>query len=232
MNEQQWLKELLQRNGEDVKLSEKQIKILQAAIEMFAEKGYAATSTSEIAKKAGVAEGTIFRHYKTKKDLLLAIVTPTLFKSVAPFLAKEFVKEVFESQYQSYEDFIRALLKNRYQFVKKYLPAVRVFWQETTFHPEIKEQVQHVFTTHIYQKFKRIVEHFQEKGELAAIPADSVIRMTITTIAGFLLARFIMLPDYDWDDEAEMERTIQFLMHGLAKKMADSHENSTADTKG
>jgi AcrR family transcriptional regulator len=222
MNEQQWLKELLKLNGEDVKLSEKQIKILEAAIEMFAEKGYAATSTSEIAKRAGVAEGTIFRHYKTKKDLLLAIVTPTLFKSVAPFLAKEFVKEVFDSQYQSYEDFIRALLKNRYEFVKKYLPAIRVFWQEIAFHEEIKEQFQRVFTVHVYQKFKQIVEHFQTKGEIAAIPVDSVIRMTITTIAGFLVTRFIVLPDYEWDDEAEMERTIQFLMNGLAKKTPNS----------
>jgi AcrR family transcriptional regulator len=222
MNEQQWLKELLKLNGKDVKLSEKQIKILEAAIEMFAEKGYAATSTSEIAKKAGVAEGTIFRHYKTKKDLLLAIVTPTLFQSVAPFLAKEFVKEVFESQYQSYEDFVRALLKNRYEFVKKYLPAIRVFWQEIAFHAEIKEQLQHIFTVHVYQKFKQIVEYFQTKGEIAAIPVDSVIRMTITTIAGFLVARFIVLPDYEWDDEAEMERTVQFLMNGLAKKTPNS----------
>ena len=222
MNEEQWLKELLQLNGEDVKLSEKQIKILEAAIEMFAEKGYAATSTSEIAKKAGVAEGTIFRHYKTKKDLLLAIVTPTLFKSVAPFLAKEFVKEVFESQYESYEDFIRALLKNRYEFVKKYLPAIRVFWQEIAFHAEIKEQFQRIFTAHVYEKFRKIVEHFQNKGEIVSIPADSVIRMTITTIVGFLVTRFIVLPDHDWDDEAEMERTVQFLMNGLAKKTPNS----------
>lgn len=42
-------------------------KIILAAIQAFAEKGYASTSTSEIAKNAGVAEGTIFRHYKTKK---------------------------------------------------------------------------------------------------------------------------------------------------------------------
>ncbi|TXK86625.1 TetR/AcrR family transcriptional regulator, partial [Parageobacillus sp. SY1] len=164
----------------------------------------------------------IFRHYKTKKDLLLAIVTPTLFQSVAPFLAKEFVKEVFDSQYQSYEEFIRVLLKNRYEFVKKYLPAIRVFWQEIAFHEEIKEQFQRVFTVHVYQKFKKIVEYFQTKGEIAAIPVDSVIRMTITTIAGFLVTRFIVLPDYEWDDEAEMERTIQFLMNGLAKKTPNS----------
>ena len=59
-------------NGDE--LTEKQKKIIVSAIQSFAEKGYSATSTSEIAKKAGVAEGTIFRHYKTKKDLLLAIV--------------------------------------------------------------------------------------------------------------------------------------------------------------
>jgi hypothetical protein len=37
-----------------------------------------------------------------------------------------------------------------------------------------------------------------------------------------LMARFIVLPDYEWDDEAEMERTVQFLMNGLAKKTPNS----------
>ncbi|MBA2872736.1 AcrR family transcriptional regulator [Anoxybacillus calidus] len=218
MNDQQWLKELLKVNDEEVKLSDKQAKILEAAIEMFAEKGYAATSTSEIAKRAGVAEGTIFRHYKTKKDLLLAIVTPTVTKVVAPFLAKEFVKEVFENQYKSYEDFIRALMKNRYEFVKKHLPLIRIFWQELAFHSDIKEQFQAVFIENVYEKFKRIIEYFQTKGEIVELPPTTVIRMTVTTIAGFLLTRFIILPDQEWDDESEMERTIQFLMHGLTRK--------------
>jgi AcrR family transcriptional regulator len=218
MNEQQWLQELLKVNDEEVKLSDKQAKILEAAIEMFAEKGYAATSTSEIAKRAGVAEGTIFRHYKTKKDLLLAIVTPTVTKVVAPFLAKEFVKEVFEHQYKSYEDFIRALMKNRYDFVKKHLPLIRIFWQEIAFHSEIKEQFQVIFTENVYEKFKKIIEYFQSKGEIIDIPPVSVIRMTITTIAGFLFTRFIILPDKEWNDETEMEQTIQFLMHGLTRK--------------
>jgi AcrR family transcriptional regulator len=218
MNEQQWLQELLKVNDEEVKLSDKQAKILEAAIEMFAEKGYAATSTSEIAKRAGVAEGTIFRHYKTKKDLLLAIVTPTVTKVVAPFLAKEFVKEVFENQYKSYEDFIRTLMKNRYDFVKKHLPLIRIFWQELAFHPDIKQQFQAVFIENVYEKFKKIIEYFQTKGEIVELPPATVIRMTITTIAGFLLTRFIILPNQEWDDETEMERTIQFLMHGLTRK--------------
>ena len=44
--------------------------ILFAAIKIFSEKGYNAATTSEIAKEAAVSEGTIFRYYKSKKDLL------------------------------------------------------------------------------------------------------------------------------------------------------------------
>ncbi|MBW7651161.1 TetR/AcrR family transcriptional regulator [Anoxybacillus sp. ST4] len=215
MDERKWLFDLL--NADEHEFSEKQVNILQAAIDMFAEKGYAATSTSEIAKRAGVAEGTIFRHYKTKKDLLLAIVKPTLFQSVAPFLAKKFVKDVFENEYEHYEQFVRAVFKNRYEFVKTYLPAIRVLWQEMSFHDDIKAQFQTIFINHVYEKFKQIVEHFQRKGELAQLPPETIIRLTITTIAGFLLTRFLLMPDYPWDDEREMERTIQFLMNGLKR---------------
>ena len=40
--------------------TEKQRRILEAAVEVFAERGFAGTPTAEIAKRAGVAEGTIF----------------------------------------------------------------------------------------------------------------------------------------------------------------------------
>lgn len=51
-----WADEFYQLLDEE-KMTEKQKKIVQASIEVFAEKGYAGSSTSEIAKKAGVAEG-------------------------------------------------------------------------------------------------------------------------------------------------------------------------------
>ncbi|WP_371933371.1 TetR/AcrR family transcriptional regulator [Halobacillus litoralis] len=65
-----WVETLEQTTEEDRKLTPKQEQILKAAVEIFAEKGYASSSTSEIAAKANVAEGTIFRHYKTKKRTL------------------------------------------------------------------------------------------------------------------------------------------------------------------
>jgi ABC-2 type transport system permease protein len=72
MNVQSFFNELVQSGDEDLRLTQKQIDIMSAAVEIFAQKGYAATSTSEIAKRASVGRALFF-HYITKKDMLLAI---------------------------------------------------------------------------------------------------------------------------------------------------------------
>lgn len=45
--------------------------ILEAALHLFREKGIEGTTTKEISKKAGIAEGTLFNYFKTKEDLAL-----------------------------------------------------------------------------------------------------------------------------------------------------------------
>ncbi len=55
-------------------LTEKQENIVKAALRLFATQGYAATSTSKVAKEAGVSEGLIFRHFGNKEGLLNAIM--------------------------------------------------------------------------------------------------------------------------------------------------------------
>lgn len=55
-------------------MTEKQEQILQAALELFAKEGFKATSTSKVAKLAGVSEGLIFRHFRNKEGLLEAIL--------------------------------------------------------------------------------------------------------------------------------------------------------------
>ena len=48
--------------------------VVTAALELFAKKGFSATTADEIAKKAKVSKGLIFTHFTTKQDILLAIV--------------------------------------------------------------------------------------------------------------------------------------------------------------
>ncbi|GAB6909559.1 hypothetical protein JCM12296A_54040 [Desulfosarcina cetonica] len=47
--------------------------VREAAKDVFAEKGFNKSTTLEIANRAGVAEGTIYEHFKNKQDLLFAI---------------------------------------------------------------------------------------------------------------------------------------------------------------
>lgn len=66
-------------------------KIIDAAMRLVRDKGYVATTTKEIAKAAGVNECTLFRKFKSKKDIVLqgvsqaewrADITPELFTNV------------------------------------------------------------------------------------------------------------------------------------------------------
>lgn len=55
------------------KPSETRALILSAARELFRSKGFTTTSTLEIAQRAGVAEGSLFYHFGSKKNLLAAL---------------------------------------------------------------------------------------------------------------------------------------------------------------
>lgn len=208
---------LLQQLFDEEKLTDKQKKILLAAIDTFSEKGYAATSTSEIAKKAGVAEGTIFRHYKTKKELLVSIVTPLISKVFGPFIVRDFHK-VLDHPYESAEDFIRATIENRREVFKKLLPVIKIIMQEIPFQPELKEQFVEQVAKKTYERVLVVIQNYQDKGQIIDIPPSSVARLAVSSIFGYLISRYILFPESEWDDELETERTVQFILHGIGKK--------------
>ena len=51
----------------------KQRAILEAALQVFAEKGVAGTKIAEVAQRAGVGKGTIYEYYRSKEDLFFAV---------------------------------------------------------------------------------------------------------------------------------------------------------------
>ncbi|EIL7854719.1 TetR/AcrR family transcriptional regulator [Listeria monocytogenes] len=211
------IRQMLDLTEKETKMSEKQRRIVAASIELFAEKGYAGTSTNEIAKKAGVAEGTIFRHYKTKKDLLMAITMPTLIGGVIPFLAQSFVKEVFESEYPDFQSFIREIIVNRFNFAKENGKVIKIYFMELFYHDELRIQFSEIFMTHVKGQFDQMIDYYKERGEIVDMPNSTIMRALITNIVGFMLTRFVVMPDVEWDDAKEIDDTVAYIMRGLGK---------------
>jgi AcrR family transcriptional regulator len=54
-------------------LPDKQAQILEAALRLFVAQGFHGTPTSQIAKEAGVSNGTLFHYYATKEELVVAL---------------------------------------------------------------------------------------------------------------------------------------------------------------
>ncbi len=69
--------------------------IMKAAKELFSHNGYAAVTTKEIAKKAGISEVTLFRHFENKRNLFNAIVNEQMhFCNISSFIKNEATYDV------------------------------------------------------------------------------------------------------------------------------------------
>lgn len=66
-----------------MRISDKHNKIIQAAIKVFAQKGFFSARISDIAKKAKVADGTIYLYFNNKYDILISIFEEEIGKLIA-----------------------------------------------------------------------------------------------------------------------------------------------------
>jgi len=64
---------LLRKYRTENQPADKRQRILQAAVQTFSEKGYAKATIAEIARQAGVADGTVYEYFENKEDVLLSI---------------------------------------------------------------------------------------------------------------------------------------------------------------
>jgi TetR/AcrR family fatty acid metabolism transcriptional regulator len=79
---------------------DKRERILRAAIRVFARKGFYATRVSEIAKAAGVADGTIYLYFKNKDDVLVSIFEDRITKLIAVLRSELAVDAPFDVKFR------------------------------------------------------------------------------------------------------------------------------------
>jgi AcrR family transcriptional regulator len=197
-------------------MTERQRRVLDAAMEVFAERGYAAASTAEIASRAEVAEGTIFKRFKTKKDLLLGVLGPYLVELGAPGVLRAIETVVGDPQ-AGLPELVEAVVRDRLEFVRRNPMVVRILLQEVPLHPELRDAVVGTMATRMLPSAWTVIEHLQKRGEIdSRLPIDSVVRIMTSVLAGYVVARLVALPDHGWDDDREIEIMTGVLRRGLA----------------
>ena len=195
--------------------TEKQQRIVEAAIRLFAEKGYSNTSTAEIAKAADVSEASIFKQYGTKDKLLLSLVVPYI-KEMFPYEADETMNQVFSGAYSDFEAFLRALLKNRIAFITENRDIFLVLIKEIIYKEELKNELFPYIAEVAATRLTKIVELFQERDELIDMPTRSILKLLFTVIGGFVASRFVLLNRESIDDE-EVEDVVRMVLDGIRK---------------
>ncbi len=212
------LEAMVAHASDNKKQTDKQQKILESAIRIFAEKGYTNTSTSEIAKAAGVAEGTIFRKYGTKDNLLLSVIVPFI-KDLFPAMAEGVFNEVMSKDILSFEDFLRAFLKNRIVFFKENMEIFQIVVKEMLYNVELRNELLPFFKENVSPRLIKVINIFKERGDLADIPTGLIQKMVFTFVGGYFVSHFVLLPENSFGDEdEEIENMIRFVMDGVRNR--------------
>ncbi|MEB3225896.1 MAG: TetR/AcrR family transcriptional regulator [Synechococcus sp.] len=127
-------------------------RILKAALQLFAQKGYEKTTTKELAEKAQVAEGTLFRHFSNKKSILIEVATLGWMDLLTDFLTEM-------SEMGSYKA-IAQVMRHRMLNIHKNKNLLKVCFIEAQAHPELKEKIQ----AEVIDKMEDIAEAFFESA--------------------------------------------------------------------
>lgn len=154
-------------------------KILQAALQLFAKRGFDGTTTKDLAKSAGVAEGTLFRYFANKKAILIEVATAGWIEILTELLTEL-------SEMGSYKA-VSQVMRRRMFNMRKNSDLMRVCFVEAQYHPELKENIQ----AEVIDKMTDVAEAFfetaMEKGIYRKMNPKIVAKvfLGIFAIAGF-----------------------------------------------
>lgn len=208
-NDEKWTDRLI---GEDEKLTEKQISIIKTTAILFMKNGYEATSTKEISKLAGVAEGTIFKNYGSKKELLLEVVSRIMKALVIPVMVTG-MDEIIEDDYESLDDFFYRLIRNRVEVIKEATPLIKILIQEMPFHNEIRSAL---ISNMPNLPYNRLFDKLKSQKLIIELPNDELFKLIISTVGGYIVTHHVLLPEFfNEKPERELENLVNFIVRGI-----------------
>jgi len=196
-------------------MPEGQRKIFQAAVDEFAEHGFAGSSTLSIAARAGVSEALIFKYFKSKAALLKQVVFPVLASAIMP-LAIRGVKSVAVLEHETFAQFLRVLIYERLDFARHHKKHLRILLQELPLNEELRSRMLKGLQSELLPVFREKITNYQKQGKLRAMPVDQMLSYLVSQIIGFVLSRAIFAFEFATNEEQDIETLIEVMIHGVA----------------
>ena len=188
---------------------DKEVRIINAAIQIFSEKGFENTKTKEIAEKAGIAEGTIFRYFPSKGAILEKMV-PLMIKVIQPKLEKPIRDILDEQKDSSIEEILAIILTDRLSimhknklFFKSVLPAV-------VHRPKLLKQLNDSLIPAIKMYVSQLLETAQQRGEISS---EMTVDMLFNQLFGFIISYSLFNGSMD-NAEKDVRTYLKYAMKG------------------
>ena len=179
--------------------------ILDAAAQVFAEKGFHRATTREIASTAGISEGTIYNYFDNKESLLIGIM-------VRLAQLESMNEELLEALQGDVRDFFVTMFSQRSNRIQQGQEMLKAILPEVMVNPELREPFYQQFVLRIGTLLEEYIQTRIEMEHVRPVNAALVARAIQGMFVGMLVLR--ILGDESllagWDDVPEVLATMIF----------------------
>ncbi|WGT49591.1 TetR/AcrR family transcriptional regulator [Thioclava nitratireducens] len=187
--------------------------VLDAALTLFEEKGYAHTSVAQIAKTAGLSKGAVYLYFPSKQAILEGLVR----RAVSPIAARA------QALVELSSDDARGTLRALFSLIAtslsdpKVLAIPKVVIREAVVAPEIAAMYRREVFDHVLPAATEMVRQGIASGQLRPVDPELTLRSVIGPIVVHLLLAeiFNVVPEGGLAIDQLIENHLDILFHGV-----------------
>lgn len=189
--------------------------LLDAALDLFVEKGFAATRSEEVAARAGVSKGTLFLYFPSKEELFKAVVRENISGRFAEW------QEEFENFEGSTADMVRYCMRVWWERIgaTRASGITKLMISEARNFPELAAFYQREVIRPGTDLVRRILQRGVARGEFRAIDVDYTVFSIVAPMIFLIMMKHSLgacVPqDYPLDPERYVQAQVETLLQGL-----------------
>jgi TetR/AcrR family transcriptional regulator len=159
--------------------------LLEAALDLFVEKGYAATRVEEVAARAGVSKGTLFLYFPSKEELFKAVVRENIAGRFAEW------NEAFDSFQGSTADMLANCLRSWWERIgaTRASGITKLMIAEARNFPEVANFYQDEVVIPGQTLIRRILQRGVARGEFQALDLDMAVYSLIAPMMFLMMSQ-------------------------------------------